>query len=323
MKSKWLVLFMILLLGTGSLAGCQSAPDYEGKTFHVVVPNGTPVLALAKAIGEETQFIEGATVTYEIVMSTDLLVAKLVNGEADFAVAPTNLAAKLYNDGLPYRLASVEIWGNLYIAGPEPIEDVNVLKGETINMIGRNLSPDILFRYILTEKGLDPDTDVTLNYVTGATELAPLFISGQVNYSMMPEPMLTAVMGKAPGTQIALDLQAAWREVTGLETSYPQAGLMVKEEIAEAYPEVLEAMQATLADNVTYANENPEETGALMEALETGMQAPLVAASMPRNNLEHREASEVQEALMAYYEVLYDFNPASIGGSLPDEGLFQ
>jgi NitT/TauT family transport system substrate-binding protein len=120
-----------------------------------------------------------------------------------------------------------------------------------------------------------------------------------------------------------MDLQAAWREVTGLETSYPQAGLLVKNEVADAYPEVLAAMQETLAENVTYANENPEETGALMEALETGMQAPLIAASMPRNNLEHREAGEVQEALMAYYEVLYDFNPASIGGSLPDEGLFQ
>ncbi len=323
MKKNVLILLMVFVLATSLLAGCQQTPDYEGKTFHVVVPNGTPVLALAKAIAEETQFVEGATITYEIVMSTDLLVAKLVNGEADFAVAPTNLAAKLYNDGLPYRLASVDVWGNLYIAGPEPIEDVNVLKGQTINMIGQNLSPDILFRYILSQKGLDPETDVTLNYVTGATELAPLFISGQVNYSMMPEPMLTAVMGKAPDTQIAMDLQEAWREVTGLETSYPQAGLLVKDEIADNYPEILEGMQATLAESVTYANENPEETGALMEALETGMQGPLVAASMPRNNLEHREATEVQEALMAYYQVLYDFNPASIGGSLPDEGLFQ
>ena len=68
-------------------------------------------------------------------------------------------------------------------------------------MIGRGLTPDVVFRSLLKENGLEPDKDVSLNYVNGATELAQLFISGKSTVSIMPEPVLSKVLTKKKDKQ--------------------------------------------------------------------------------------------------------------------------
>ncbi len=41
----------------------------------------------------------------------------MLDGSADFAVLPMNMAAILYNKGLNYRLVAVPVWGTLYLFG--------------------------------------------------------------------------------------------------------------------------------------------------------------------------------------------------------------
>ena len=50
------------------------------------------------------------------VLNEPLQVRKMMlDGSADFAVLPSNMAALLYNKGVDYRLVAVSTWGTLYL----------------------------------------------------------------------------------------------------------------------------------------------------------------------------------------------------------------
>ncbi|AVM70344.1 ABC transporter substrate-binding protein [Lachnospiraceae bacterium oral taxon 500] len=300
----------------------NTAENYGDRTFQVVMPAGVPTIGLAKMIKESPE-VNGAKMAYDSVVATDTLAPKLISGEADFAVVPSNLAIKVYNKGAAYQYAGSTVWGVLYLAAADDsVKDWADLKGKTITLIGRGLTPDLTLRYLLTKNGLTPDTDVTFEYVAGATELAPLFLSGKAGIALLPEPMLTQVLTKKPETKVVFDIQAEWKKATGSEDSYPQTAVLVKKEVAENYPELVKEFLAKLAESIEFANTDPQAVGAYMEELSDNLKAPVVAKAIPNCNLMYKDAAEAKVALEKYYTELMNFGAENIGGKMPDEAFY-
>ena len=300
----------------------KTAEDYGDRTFQVVMPAGVPTIGLAKMIKESPE-INGAKFAYDSIVATDTLAPKLISGEADFAVVPSNLAIKVYNKGAAYQYAGSTVWGVLYLAAADDsIKTWADLKGKTIVLIGRGLTPDLTLRYLLTKNGLTPDTDVTFEYVAGATELAPMFLSGKAAIALLPEPMLTQVLTKKPETKVVFDIQAEWKKATGSDDSYPQTAVLVKKEVADSYPELTKAFLDKLAESVEFANTDPQTVGAYMEERSDSLKAPVVAKAIPNCNLMYKDAAEAKAALETYYTELMNFGADNIGGKMPDEAFY-
>ncbi len=300
----------------------KTAEDYGDRTFQVVMPAGVPTIGLAKMIKESPE-INGAKFAYDSIVATDTLAPKLISGEADFAVVPSNLAIKVYNKGAAYQYAGSTVWGVLYLAAADDsIKTWADLKGKTIVLIGRGLTPDLTLRYLLTKNGLTPDTDVTFEYVAGATELAPMFLLGKAAIALLPEPMLTQVLTKKPETKVVFDIQAEWKKATGSDDSYPQTAVLVKKEVADSYPELTKAFLDKLAESVEFANTDPQTVGAYMEELSDSLKAPVVAKAIPNCNLMYKDAAEAKAALETYYTELMNFGADNIGGKMPDEAFY-
>jgi len=328
MKRRFLipvVLFSVVFLMTA----CSTVINDTGRNkavktekIKVVAPSGATAVSISKAMKDTTE-IDGTKVEYEVVPTTDLIVARLTSKEADFAVVPINLAAQLYRKNVPYKLVSVVTWGNLFIASSENIKGWESLKGQDVYLMGKGLVPDIVFRALLKENGLDPDKDVNLIYLSGATELAPNFLNGTAKISMLPEPVLSTVKTKKPDTNVFLDLQEEWKKAFGLERSgYPQAGIVVKEELINNDPQLVKNYISVLADGMKWINENPGEAGRIAEELELGLTADIVEKSMPGNNIRHEYVKDVRKELDQIFEIMYEFNPETVGGELPDDGLY-
>ena len=315
---RLLLLPSVLLLFGGILSarGGDEPAGEEKTVLRLLVPSGA-TLATVALLDDETADYE---LEIEVALSTDIIAARLISGDVDFAVIPTNLAAVLYNRGADIRMAGPSIWGLLYGVSSEELSVIGDLRGRTVNMIGRGLTPDITFRHLLRQNGLEPDVDVTLTYASGAAELAPAFLTGRSAISMMPEPMITTVLAKKPDTILLLDVQEAWREVYG--TSYPQAGLGVSGAFADADPGVADAFISRYAAAVAGAPGAAVEVGAAAAALSEAMNPDIFAAAVPRMNLEFVPSMEARKALEDYYRVLEDFNPATIGGTLPSDDFY-
>jgi len=325
---KRVFIFITLILCVFLFTACTTniitdqEKNVKTEKIKVVAPSGATAISISKAM-KDTSELNGTRVEYEVVPTTDLIVARITSKEADFAVVPVNLAAQLYQKNIPYKLTSVVTWGNLYIASSENIQGWEALKGQDIYLMGKGLVPDIVFRTLLKENGLNPDEDVNLIYLSGATELAPNFLNGTAKISMLPEPVLSTVKTKKPETNVYLDLQEEWKKTFGLsQAGYPQAGILVNEDLINSDPQLVKDYIKVLADGMKWVNENPKEAGIIAEELELGLAADIVEKSMPGNNIRHEYATDVRKELDQLFEIMYQFNPETIGGKIPDEGLY-
>ncbi|BEP29158.1 ABC transporter substrate-binding protein [Helicovermis profundi] len=285
---------------------------------NITVPAGSTALSMVKLIKDGVD-IEGYNVNIEVIKATDLLASKVLSGESDMVLLPTNLAAKLYNKGVDYSLKSVNVWGSLFLVSAEQLTSIKDLEGKTITMIGKGLTPDILMKYILKENNVK---DVEFNYVSGGSELAPLFLSGKSKISIMPEPVLSIILSKKPNTKIVLDFQKEWKSISGGDSSYPQAGIFVKNSFTSSNKEFVEKFMQKYRDASEWVNTNKEEAGIYYESLDLGLPAKVIEESIERSNIHFETALEAKDDLNKYYNVLFDNSKDSIGGKVPSEDFY-
>lgn len=309
---------MALILAVGCGKPAQTA---EPVTLKVSVPDGIPALTMTKMIHENSLTYENITLEYTVEKTTDALAAKVLSGEADIAVVPSNLAAQTYNKELGYKIAATGGLGSFYLISEE-ITDASQLPGQEITTIGKNLTPDIMLRHILDLKGITADEDVTINYLNGATELAPNYIGGKADIASVPEPMLAAIMAQKPDSNMILDFNEEWKAAHSSKYGYPQSSLIVKEELATDKKEFVEAFLAEYEKSINWANENPEELGKYAKELELGVNPETLAQAIKGANMKFVSASDSMEDYNKFFGVLFEMEAKTIGGAIPDEGLY-
>lgn len=285
---------------------------------------GVSTLSMVKLFTEKPSLGEQVSAEYQVITSPDQVAAKTISGELDIVMVASNLGAKLYNKGVPYTLAGVMVWGNLYVVSSEKLKGWGDLRGRTIFMHARGLTPDFVFQYLLRKNGLEPQKDVTLKYLSGGPQaLAMSFIGGKSAVSIMPEPMVAKVMLRKKDTHIVVDLQQEWQTATGSEhKGFPQGALLIKNELIEKYPEVVEAFLIEYEKSITWMNANTEKAGQYAEDLGIGMKAKPAAMGIPGCNLSYVDAVDAQKELNGLFKILHNYNPKAVGGKVPDEGLY-
>lgn len=291
------------------------------ESINVITPAGSPTLSGVKMFYDTTE-LDKTTINYAMTLTTDELSAKLLAGEADFAVVPTNLAAKLYNKGVEYKIVAPVVWGNLYLISSEGINSYEELKGKEIFTIGKGLTPDIVLNYLLKENNIDGENDVKLTYLSGASELASNFIAGKSSITIMPEPMLTILKSKNIDYNLIMDLQKEWNEINGSEYGYPQASLIVKSDLVEKNKDFVIKFIEEFKKSVEWVENEPQKAGEYYEKLNESMKSDITAKSIPGSNIKYKSAQDSQKEIEQYLEILKEYDGDSIGGKLPDEGFY-
>jgi NitT/TauT family transport system substrate-binding protein len=314
------VIFVGLVLAVSAEGAREREADLELSIGTLKGPSGIGMIRLV----EDAPVLAGyAETRFQVVPNPNLMISRILAGEVDAAVLPTNMAAILYARGAPYQFAAVTGYGVLYLlsSGPE-IRSVADLEGRRLSVIGRGATPDFVVRYLLSRHGLEPGDDVELDFTYGHLELAQLLIAGRVDLAVMPEPFVTQVTTANPDVRVELDLQRLWSSVQGMDASYPMTCLVIKREIAENHPSVLRALLVEYERSINWARANPGEAGALAAKHALGMPAGVAEAALPRLNLTFISAGEARELVDDYLSILHAFSPKAVGGSLPDEAFY-
>lgn len=294
----------------------------EEVTYSVVSLRGPTGVGLAEAM-QETTIAEGVDVQWEVAGSPDIAVSRILSGEADLVALPTNVAAQLYNRGAEVAVAGTNLWGVMYLLGTEGgPQSFSELRGRRIHTLAQGATPDVLLRYFLSRAGLSPDDEVTIDYSYGQVELAQLAASGEIELAVLPEPFVTQVTLRNPQMRVLIDFQQSWREVTGSEESYPQTVFLARRSVAEGNPEAFSILMSRIEESLRFAISDPIETALLVEQAGIGLPAPVTEAAIPRLNIRYESATSAREAIESYLQVLFDFNPRSIGGAMPGEEFY-
>ncbi|GAA0825968.1 ABC transporter substrate-binding protein [Clostridium tertium] len=323
-KIKLSIFFIatIFFIFTGCKAKVEEdvIQDTERKEISIVVPNGVPSTAISKLIKENIQVNDNYAISYSIENTSDTLATSVMKGEPDIAIVPSNLAAQAYNKGLGYKLVGTTGYGALYLVSTEGKIEFNDIKGKEVYNIGSGLTPDIVFKALLKESGIL--NDVTLSYVGGATELAPAILSGKAKYAVVPEPALTTILSKNPNIKIIASLNDLWKEKFNSKNGFPQASIIVKEEIINNDKDFLNELIDKVNNSIQWVNENNKEAADYSVENGSQVEAPIIEKSIKNSNINFSNAADSKQDYLEYFKVLENENAKSIGEKIPNEDFF-
>lgn len=306
-----------------ALSGCRSSKKASKvDVIHIGALQGPTGLGIVGML-EKVPAIGAVELRYSLSSSPDLVVSKVLSGELDLANLPTNVAAKLYNDGIPIKLAGINTWGVLYLlVRSRSVVQWQDLKGGKVYLMGRGATPDILLRYLLTRNGLKPEVDVALDFTFGQIELAQQMIAGNIDVVLMPEPYVTKVLRSCPDVTIALDLQEEWRRAAEEHVPMPMGCLVVRAELARSRPDLVAGLLREYEGSIDWVNGNPREAARLIEKYKLLLDAEEAEQAIPRCNNRYLSAPAARNAVEAYLEVFLEYAPKSLGGKLPDDEFY-
>ncbi|PKM57754.1 MAG: hypothetical protein CVU98_04480 [Firmicutes bacterium HGW-Firmicutes-3] len=261
--------------------------------------------------------------TFEILDSPDELVSKIISGEVDVAAVPTNVALLLYNktEG-EVMVAAVNTLGVLYLLeNGNTVHQMRDLKDKTVHVSGKGASPDFILQYLLNEADLAINQDVELAYNLQHADLAAAMAEGDVAIGLLPQPHVTTAMMKNPELRIAMDMTKLWEDAN--EGNQLAMGVLVTQTaFAKANQETLNLFLNEYKESVAYVNENIEEAAMLIEANGILPSVAIAKQAIPFSNIVYMDAYEARPFLDRYFEVLYNFEPNSIGGKLADDAFY-
>ena len=309
MKTFSIVIFLALL----TLPGCHR--DGERDAVRMAVLRG-PSAVSALGLMEGTDSVAGVPLRVELMGNPLQVQAALMQGEVDFAVLPTVMAANLYNKGVPVRMLACPVWGTLYIMSSDAaVHRLADLAGGEVAVFGRGATADVLLQSLVERAGVPCRVDY--RFTTNA-EVAQALRAGQVRAAVVSEPLasLLAEEGNVHLVQ-PLDLGGAGEETSA--EGFVQAAFVVRAEWAEAHPQLVAPVCEVYRASCDQVNACPERTARLMVARGLASTEEAARRSLPLCRVRYVDASAIGTELRRYLQLMLDANAASIGGRLPGE----
>ena len=341
---KIISLITALMLSAALLAGCGSSDggsadqnetqensgaqaQAEPADVNVMALKGPTAMGMVKLMDDaDSGNVDTENYSFEIAASADEVTPKLIQGDADIAAVPANLASVLYNktEG-QIQVMAVNTLGVLYIVeNGDSVQSVTDLAGRTIYASGKGSTPEYALNFILEKNGLTPGTDVTIEWKSEHSECVSAIAQDPEGIAMLPQPFVTTAQTKNPDLRVALDLTEEWDKVMENEetkSSLLTGVVVVRKEFAEENPEAVEDFLDRYADSVDYVNNNVEDAAKLVGNYDIVTEDVAVKA-IPECNIVCITGEDMKEQLSGYLAVLKDANPESIGGELPGDDFY-
>ena len=305
----------------------EPGPAGSGQAIRLSVLSGPTGVGAAKLMDSVDNAPDSlrASYTYNIETDNSALVAALSNGEIDIATTASNVAVNMYNKtNGGVKIIAVGTLGVLHIlegSGGTSINSVEDLRGKTIYSAGQGANPEYILRYLLRESGLEIGTDVEVVFAD-ATEISTKLLSGDIECAMLPVPAATAAIAKGEGqVRAAIDVTEAWDALkTGSQVI--MTAVVARTEFVEAHPELVDAFLADYEESIDYVNSNVDEAAELVAGYGITPSAGIAKQAIPQCHLAFISGADMMSAISGYFTELYSIDPTSVGGSLPDDGIY-
>ena len=304
----------VMLFSLAAFAACsKKQDDTEIRIAALKGPTGMGMVKLA-----DKQNYPNYTVSIEA--SPDALNPRIISGEVDVAAVPVNLASVLYNklDG-DISVLAVSTLGVLYVveAGSE-VNSVADLAGKTVYATGQGATPEYILNYLLDKNGVAGSVEV--NYVGEHAALATMLADGSAEIGMLPEPNVTSTLAGNDNLRIALNLTEEWNKVCS--TELVQGVVIARKSFVNEHPEAIEQFLREYEKSSAFVNENIDEAAKLIVDVGILGNVEIAKKAIPNCNISFSKGEAMHKAVEVMLTVLFEANPKSIGGKLPDKDFY-
>lgn len=318
----------------GALTACSSAPAepeteptpapevVEGMEINIAGMKGPTTMGLVSMLDKSAKGETENTYNFTMAGAADEITPKLVQGELDIAAVPANLASVLFNNTQgKVQVIAINNLGVLYVVEQgETIKSFADLKGKTIYSTGKGTTPEYALNYLLSQNGVDPVNDVTIEWKSEATEIVAVLKQDPTAIAVLPQPFVTVAQTQVEGLNVALSFNDEWialdkgsKLVTGV--------IVARTDFINEHPDQVNLFLDEFKASVEAINADVETGAALVESFDI-VKAPIAKKAIPNCNIQFMEGAEMKEAVSGYLQTLFDQNPKAVGGAMPTDEFY-
>lgn len=258
--------------------------------------------------------------SFEMQSQPDVIMSELVSGKLDIALLPANVAAVAYNK-TNHGVSAIDIntLGVLYcVTGDENIKSVKDLAGKTVLSTGQGASPEYVLNYLLEKNGV---TDCDVQFKSEATEIAALLKQDPAQIAILPQPFVTVATAQNDQLKVAFSLTDEWKSVSP-DSKLLTGVTVVRNEVLENRAAEVDQFIADHQASTEKAATDVDATAELVAKYGIIAKAPVAKKALPNCNIVAIAGDEMKTDLAGYLQVLFDANPKSVGGTMPDDDFY-
>lgn len=268
----------------------------------------------------EVESGEKSGYSFEMQSQPDVIMSELVSGKLDIALLPANVAAVAYNK-TKHGVSAIDIntLGVLYcVTGDENIKSVKDLAGKTVLSTGQGASPEYVLNYLLEKNGV---TDCDVQFKSEATEIAALLKQDPAQIAILPQPFVTVATAQNDQLKVAFSLTDEWKSVSP-DSKLLTGVTVVRNEVLENRAAEVDQFIADHQASTEKAATDVDATAELVAKYGIIAKAPVAKKALPNCNIVAIAGDEMKTDLAGYLQVLFDANPKSVGGTMPDDDFY-
>ena len=310
---------------TAESQSAESTASAEPETglpelIRVAALKGPTAMGMIKLMDDESG---NPRYEFTIAGAADEITPAIIQGNIDIACVPANLASVLYNktEG-GVEVLAVNTLGVLYIVenGEPTIASVADLKGRTIYASGKGATPEYALNYLLTQNGIDPENDVTIEWKTEHAECLTALMNDPGSAAMLPQPFVTTAQTKNENVNVVLDMNQAWSELNN-GSALITGVVIARTGFAKQFPAAVDSFLDSYGKSVEYVSANVADAAQLIGKYDI-VPAAVAEKALPECNIVFISGAEMKEKLSGYLAVLFDSAAAAVGGALPGDDFY-
>jgi NitT/TauT family transport system substrate-binding protein len=308
------IIFFILITLT-----CISCKTEREEIIRIGVLNGPSAMSFIKII-DENPTVENKKIELIIKDEPQQIQALMIQNKLDFAVLPTIMAANMYNKRVGYRMMACPVWGSLYVLSNNPqITKIEDLKGKKLGIFGQGATSDVLMQ---REIGLNRLENLKLDYTYNANATLGMALQNNIiENAVISEPLVSIILNKNPQTHIVSKLNC--KEFFGNSDVdiFTQTAFLVRSSLIKDDKELVDVVNQLYIGSCNFINDEPVNAAKLLVKHGFFENAATAMASIHLSNIKYISAFAIEHEVERYLKIFYEFNPASVGGRLPDKNF--
>lgn len=261
MKKKRILFAVFLMLCALFASGCKEKDSAAEDKLDPVTLNevahsvfyAPQYAAIENGYFEE----EGIDLTLVTGFGADKTMTAVLSGEADIGFMGAESSVYAFQEGASDPVINfaqlTQRAGNFIVArNADDNFEWEDLKGKYVLGGRKGGMPEMVFEYILKQKGIDPEKDLTIDQSIDFGSTAAAFSGGQGDYTVEFEPSATALEEEGSGFVVAS---------CGVESGYvPYTSYSAKSSFLEENPDLIQRFTNALQKGMDYVNSHtPEE----------------------------------------------------------------
>ena len=310
--------------GAGETAAEATTAAAAGYTLRIGSLKGPTSMGLVELMDQAAKGEAKGSYEFTMVTAADELLGKIVSGDLDVALVPSNMASIIFNKtNHGVNVLNINTLGVLYVvSSDDSIKFIADLKGKTVYLTGKGTTPDYALQYLLKANGMTTD-DVTLEYKSEPTEVAALLKEKPDTIGLLPQPFVTVAMAQNDTLKMVLDLTKEWDAVSGEDGGSLVTGVTIcRGELFEEHADAIQTFMEEQKASAAFANENVAVTAKLVAAAGIIEKAPVAEKAIPYCSITYIDGTDMKNRLYGYLSALYEMDPATVGGELPTKDFF-